>query len=92
MILFPVAPSQFLQQMKNLIEEVVDAKITKEPKMSADLAEKTLLLPKEVCTVLRISASKLYSMDKAGILRGFKIQSRRYYARTDVEKIIGRLY
>lgn len=72
------------------MEEVVDAKIKQEQSILGELAEKTLLLPKEVCTILRVSKPTLYTWMKQGRLKSFKIKSRRYFARTDIEKIINR--
>lgn len=91
-IFFPVAPSEFLQLIRSMVEDVVDTRISKEPKLPSALAEKTLLLPKEVCQVLRISKSTLYELVKEGRLTGFKIQRRRYFARSDVEKLMRRQY
>ncbi|MBI2272276.1 MAG: helix-turn-helix domain-containing protein [Bacteroidetes bacterium] len=37
---------------------------------------------------MRISKPTLYELIKQGKLVGFRIQKRRYFARTDIEKII----
>ncbi len=89
-IFFPVAPNEFLKRIRLMMEEVVDAKIKQDHSIPSELAEKTLLLPKEVCTILRVSKPTLYTWMKQGRLKSFKIKSRRYFARTDIEKIINR--
>lgn len=91
LILFPLSPVEFLGQIKLLMEEVVDAKMGK-ANMPPELAEKTLLLPAEVCQVLRISKTTLYEIIKDKRLEGFKIGRKRYFSRTDVEKIIRRQF
>lgn len=93
LIFFPVAPEEFYKSLKGLIEEVIDERSGKAlQKMPEELAEKTLLVPKEVCQVLRISRPTLYLLIKEGKLKGFRIQSRRFFARTDVEKIMRKQY
>lgn len=89
-IFFPISPNEFLKRIRLMMEEVVDAKIKQEQSILGELAEKTLLLPKEVCTILRVSKPTLYTWMKQGRLKSFKIKSRRYFARTDIEKIINR--
>lgn len=74
------------------MEDVVDSKINNEQRMPSELAEKTLLLPQEVCQVLRISKTTLYGLVKEGTLKGFKIQRKRFFARSDVERMMRRQY
>jgi excisionase family DNA binding protein len=91
-IFFPVTPSAFLKILRTMIEEVINENIIKQPQLPSELAEKTLLTPQEVCQVLRLSKPTLYELIKDGKLKGFKIGSRRYFARTDVEYILQRQY
>jgi excisionase family DNA binding protein len=87
-IVLPVKPSEFYQNIKVLIEKAIDEKINGKINLPDELADKTLLLPNEVCRLLRISKPTLYELIKPGTLTGFKIQSRRYFARTDVERLM----
>lgn len=89
-MLFPIAPSDFWKKMRVLMEEVVEAKMNQEPSIPAGLSEKTLLKPIEVCNIFRVSKATLYEWMKQGRLKSFKIRSRRYFARTDIEAIIKR--
>lgn len=91
-IFFSLPVEEFYKNIKALMIEVVEEKITQEPHMPDELAEKTLLLPKEVCKVLRISSGTLHNLVKEGKLTGFKIQRRRYFARTDIEKMMKRQF
>lgn len=91
-VLLVLSPGDFLEKIKRLMEEVVDERINRTPHLPAELEDKTLLLPTEVCRILRISKTTFYEMIKAGKLKGFKIRRKRYFARTDVEKIIIRQY
>lgn len=90
LMLFPYSPTEFLRKIRVMIEDVVDTKINHIPSMPGELSDKTLLVPQEVCTILRISKPTLYTLMKQGRLKSFKIQSRRYFARTDIEEIIRR--
>lgn len=87
-ILFPIAPDEFYHQIRAMMEQVVDERILQKTVIPEELAGKTLLVPKEVCQILRISKPTLYELIKQGKLVGFRIQKRRYFARTDIEKII----
>ncbi len=89
-IFLPVTPSELYKNIKALIEKAIDEKINGKVHLPDELADKTLLLPNEVCKLLRISKPTLYELIKQGTLTGFKIQSRRYFARTDVEKLMRR--
>lgn len=75
-----------------MIEEVVKESVEKQPQLPSEFADKTLLIPEEVCKILRISRPTLYQLMKNGKLKGFTIGNRRYFARTDVEWIMQRQY
>jgi len=87
-ILFPIAPDELYKNIRALIVEVVEEKITGEVRIPDALSDRTMLTPKEVCAVLRISRPTLYTLIKEKQLPTFTIQTRRYFARTDIEKFI----
>lgn len=93
-MLFPVSPTEFWKQIKIMMEEVVDAKLsstTTTDKRAADLPEKTLLKSTEVCELFRVSKPTLYEWMKQDKLKSFKIRSRRYFSRADIELLITNL-
>jgi excisionase family DNA binding protein len=90
-MLFPVAPSEFWKQIKVVVAEVVDAKLATmktEIPASLDMPEKTLLKATEVCEIFRVSKPTLYAWIRQDKLRSFKIRSRRYFSRADIELVI----
>jgi len=90
-MLFPVSPTEFWKQIKLVMEEVVDAKLSSTVKVEKrvdDLPEKTLLKLAEVCTLFRVSKPTLYEWMKQEKLKSFKIRSRRYFSRADIEALI----
>jgi excisionase family DNA binding protein len=93
-MLFPVSPTEFWKQIKTMMEEVVDAKLSSSTtidKRAADLPEKTLLKSTEVCELFRVSKPTLYEWMKQDKLKSFKIRSRRYFSRADIELLISNL-
>src|SRR5207249_10612862 len=89
-MLFPIAPVEFWKQIKTTIEEVVNEKLnqqTASPPVS-HLPEKALLKAAEVCTIFQVSKPTLYDWLKQDKLKSFKIKSRRYFSRADIEAII----
>lgn len=89
-MLFPMETAEFLKKLKTMIEETVEAKMNSSPSIPSELSGKTLLKPEEICEVFRVSKSTLYVWIKQGRLKSFKIKSRRYFARTDIEAILRR--
>lgn len=91
-MLFPVAPSEFWKQIKVVVSEVVDAKLAtmqkEAPLSNCDMPEKTLLKATEVCEIFRVSKPTLYAWIRQDKLRSFKIRSRRYFSRADIEHVI----
>ena len=89
-MLFPMAPAEFWKQIKTTIEEVVKANInqaTIQPPPS-HLPEKALLKASDVCAVFQVSKPTLYQWLRQDKLKSFKIKSRRYFLRTDIESMI----
>lgn len=90
-MLFPVAPSEFWKQIKVVIAEVVDAKLATlliERPSNQDMPERTLLKAAEVCEIFRVSKPTLYAWIRQDKLKSFKIRSRRYFSRADIEILI----
>ena len=89
-MLFPIAPGEFWKQIRTTIEEVVNEKLnqqTASPPVS-HLPEKALLKPAEVCAIFQVSKPTLYEWLKQKKLKSFKIKSRRYFSRIDIEAIV----
>jgi predicted DNA-binding transcriptional regulator AlpA len=89
-MLFPMAPGEFWKQIRTTIEEVVNEKLNQQgasPPVS-HLPEKALLKAAEVCTIFQVSKPTLYDWLKQDKLKSFKIKSRRYFSRADIEAII----
>jgi len=89
-ILFPMAPAEFWKQIRSTIEEVVNEKLNQQtalPSVSL-LSERPLLKTSEVCAIFQVSKPTLYDWLKQKKLKSFKIKSRRYFSRVDIEAII----
>jgi predicted DNA-binding transcriptional regulator AlpA len=91
-MLFPMAPGEFWKQIKSTIEEVVNEKINQsfQPPPTDHLPEKTLLKMSDVCIIFQISKPTLYEWLRQDKLRSFKVKSRRYFLKTDIEAMIQR--
>ena len=90
-MLFPMAPGEFWKQIKDVIEEVVNEKINQTfqpPPTSDNLPEIALLKASDVCAIFQVSKPTLYDWLKQEKLRSFKVKSRRYFLRTDIELMI----
>ncbi len=88
-MLFPIAPAEFWKQIKSTIEEVVNEKINQPFQTPTDhLAEKALLKLSDVCAVFQVSKPTLYDWLRQNKIKSFKIKSRRYFLRTDIEAMI----
>ena len=89
-MLFPMAPAEFWKQIRSTIEEVVNEKLnpqTVSPAVS-HLPEKALLKATEVCAIFQVLKPTLYDWLKQKKLKSFKIKSRRYFSRIDIETIV----
>ena len=90
-MLFPMSPSAFWKQIKTMMEEVVEEKLaaSKIPNLPpSHLPEKALLKATEVCQIFQVSKPTLYEWMKQDKLKSFKIKSRRYFSRADIEAVI----
>ncbi|MGN6602890.1 MAG: helix-turn-helix domain-containing protein [Ginsengibacter sp.] len=89
-MLFPITPSEFWKQIKIIIENVIAEKLSQQ-KVSAlnlHLPEKALLKVSDVCEIFQISKPTLYEWLKQEKLKSFKIHSRRYFNRADIDDLI----
>ena len=89
-ILFPMAPAEFWKQIKATIEEVINEKINQpfQSPPTDHIPEKALLKLSDVCAIFQVSKPTLYAWVKQKKLRSFKVNSRRYFSRIDIEAII----
>ena len=90
-MLFPMSQTAFWKQIKTMLEEVVEEKITAANLRNlppSHLPEKTLLKATEVCKIFQVSKPTLYEWIKQDKLKSFKIKSRRYFSRADIEAVI----
>jgi len=89
-MMFPYSQEEFWDKMTKVVEKVVEAKLstatTQIPKTL--LPEKALLKATEVCTIFQVSKPTLYEWLKQNKIASFKIRSRRYFSREDIEAII----
>jgi len=89
-MLFPMAPAEFWKQIKVTVEEVVKANInqTSFQQPTDHLPEKALLKLSDVCAVFQVSKPTLYDWLRQNKIKSFKIKSRRYFLRADIEAMI----
>lgn len=89
-MLFPIAPTEFWKQIRTTIDEVVTEKLSQRlpPQTNSHLPEKALLKAADVCEIFQVSRPTLYEWLKQKKLKSFKIKSRRYFSREDIEAVI----
>jgi excisionase family DNA binding protein len=88
-MMVPMTQTEFWNKMQSVVERVVEAKLTTPTSSTPTLIpEKALLKASEVCTIFQISKPTLYEWLKQNKIASFKIQSRRYFSRQDIEAII----
>ena len=89
-MLFPITPSEFWKQIRIIIEQVIDEKLSEQkiPSTNSHLPEKALLKASDVCNIFQVSKPTLYEWLKQNKLKSFKIKSRRYFSRADIETVI----
>lgn len=90
-MLFPLSPTEFWKQIKTMMEEVVEQKLNASARKElppSHLPERALLKAAEVCEIFRVSKPTLYEWMKQDRLKSFKIKSRRYFSRADIEAVI----
>ncbi len=92
-MLFPVEPSEFWNQIRQIIKEEVrlSRKETKETVSLIEtpgLTQKPLYKVNELCSLFNISRTTIYDWVKHGKLRRVKIRSRVYFLGTDVQELL----
>jgi excisionase family DNA binding protein len=91
-ILFPYEPTEYWQNIRQIIREEV-AKIEKgKPKGNVletpGLTYKPLLKITELCTLFQVTKPTIYSWIKAGKLKPVKVRSRVYFLFQDVQRLL----
>ena len=91
-MLFPMAAGEFWKQIRDVIEEVVNEKInqTFQPPPTDHLPDKALLKMSDVCALFQVSKPTMYDWLRQDKLRSFKVKSRRYFLKADIEAMIQR--
>ncbi|MDQ2719347.1 MAG: helix-turn-helix domain-containing protein [Bacteroidota bacterium] len=89
-MLFPITPSGFWKQIRITIEEVVTEKLNQQnlSQKNSHLPDKALLKASDVCEIFQVSKPTLYEWLKQNKLKSFKVKSRRYFNRADIDNII----
>lgn len=87
---FPITPTKFWKQIRIIIEQVISEKLNQQKisQTNSHLPEKALLKAADVCEIFQVSKPTLYECLKQKKLKSFKIKSRRYFLRTDIETTI----
>jgi len=92
-ILFPFEPSEFWQQIRQIVKEEVNLSnkntINKVSLIETPgLTEKPLYKIEELCSLFKISRTTIYDWVKHGKLRRVKIRSRVYFLGKEVQELI----
>ena len=89
-MLFPITPSEFWKQSRIIIEQVISEKLSQQKinPTNSHLPEKALLKASDVCAIFQVSKPTLYEWLKQKKLKSFKVKSRRYFSRQDIDAII----
>jgi excisionase family DNA binding protein len=89
-MMFPYPPEEFWDKMTKVVEKVVETKLATQshPTTTDHLPDKALLKASEVCQIFQVSKPTLYGWMKENRLKSFKVRSRRYFSRTDIEAVI----
>ena len=89
-MLFPMAPAEFWKQIRATVEEVITAKMNQSiiQPPTDHLPDKALLKASDICAIFQVSKPTLYDWLRQNKLKSFKIKSRRYFLRADIEAMI----
>ncbi len=89
-MLFPITPSEFWKQIRITVDEVISEKLAQQTIASTNshLPEKALLKASDVCAIFQVSKPTIYQWLKQKKLKSFKVKSRRYFLRQEIESII----
>ena len=86
-VLIPMEADLFWQQMRSMIEDVLDQRNSKNGQ-NGDPSAAQLLKVKEVCELFQISRPTIYDWMRKGQLKSLKIESRRFFLSSDVKDLI----
>ena len=88
-ILIPVDATEFWQQMRNVIFDVlIENGVIRS--QDCNTASPRLLKTKEVCELFQVSKPTVYDWMENGMLKSVKIESRRFFLASDVEELIAK--
>ncbi|MEO7045454.1 MAG: helix-turn-helix domain-containing protein [Casimicrobiaceae bacterium] len=89
-MLFPITPSEFWKQIRTVIDDVVSEKLSQQSLSAtkSHLPEKVLLKASDVCVIFQVSKPALYEWLNQNKLKSFKVKSRRYFNRADIDHLI----
>jgi excisionase family DNA binding protein len=90
-MLFPYTPDDFWQKLREVVrEEIVDiCKRSVDPSLeTSGLTQKPLFKLSEVCAIFQISRPTLYEWIREGRLTPFKIRSRVFFLRKDIDRLM----
>ncbi len=90
-MLFPITPSEFWKQIKMIIEEVITEKLSQQkisPPPVTHQPGMELLKVADVCEIFQITKPTLYEWLRQKKLKSFKIHSRRYFTREEIDDLI----
>ena len=89
-MLFPIALSEFWKQIRTIIDDVVTEKLSQQnlSQTNCHLPDKALLKASDVCEIFQVSKPTLYEWLKQNKLKSFKVKSRRYFNRADIDHLI----
>jgi excisionase family DNA binding protein len=90
-ILFPVDPTELLEQIRLLIRTELDK--TKQTQQAVSyqtpgLTQKPVYKAFEVCAMLNISRQTLHTWVKDGIIKAYKVRSRVFFLQADIDKLL----
>ena len=91
-MLFPYAPEQFWQQIRQIIkEEVSNIEKQKPPAaiyQTPGMTYKPLYKIAEVCSIFHVTKPTIYDWVKHGKLKPYKIRSRVYFLWQDIQQLL----
>jgi excisionase family DNA binding protein len=79
-----------LEAIRTVINEVATEKLNQQnlSPTKSHLPEKALLKASDVCEIFQVSKPTLYEWLKQNKLKSFKVKSRRYFNRADIDHLI----
>jgi excisionase family DNA binding protein len=89
-MLFPYAPEQFWEQLRQLIREEVSAANNSVGNMyeTPGMTHKPIYTRDEIVALFGISKPTIYAWTRHGKLKPVKIRSRVYFLHSDIEQLL----